>query len=68
MMQTHAKYFEKAHCLLINGQGWTLTANVKNRAQITSAINYHGFRLRHHRWEKVGNVLYADLIRHKEAR
>lgn len=62
MSQTRAKYFEKARYLLIVGPKWTLTANVPNRAQLTSFINYHGFKLRHKRWEKVGNVLYADLI------
>lgn len=64
MSQTHAKYFEKAKCLLINGQGWTLTARVPNRAQLSSFINYHGFKLRNAaRWKKVGNILYANLIR-----
>jgi hypothetical protein len=61
--QTRAKYFAKAKRLFVLGQGWTLTAKVHNRGGLASALNYHGFRLRDRRWEKRGDILYADLIR-----
>lgn len=63
MSQTRAKYFSKMKRLFVLGQGWTLTAKVHSRGCLSGALQSHGLRLRGRRWERRGDILYADVVR-----
>ena len=61
MSPTTAKYFEQAKWLWVQAPTWTLTVRAPTRGSLCFILRKHGLKLAGCRWEKLGDIYYANV-------